>query len=150
MLKSGGKVFQDYVRNSKKGLKNTHMQFATKEEWSKYLTKLWEMALKQKRIKTTTNKKRSNVYSVLKNRFIGKVKMICTAAVIIIIRNSNILTLPVIWADASVHKLVMPTLESMQKKSRLPKVYYIIFHVFVKAAMLDEEAWKSAEGDSRK
>jgi hypothetical protein len=120
MLKTGGRVFQDYVRNSKKGSPNIHMEFATREEWSKYLTKLWEMALKQKRIKTTMNKERSNVYSVLKNRLIGKVKRICTAAVIIIIGNSNILTLPAICADASVHKLVMPTLESLQKESRLP------------------------------
>jgi hypothetical protein len=44
----------------------------------------------------------------------------------------------------------MPTLESLQKKSRLPKVYYILFHVFVKAAMLDEKAWKSAEEDGGK
>jgi hypothetical protein len=150
MLKTGGKVFKDYVRNSKKGSKNIHMEFATKEEWLKYLTRLWEEALKQKIIKTTMNKKRSNVYSVLKNRFIGKVKMVGTDAVIIIIRNANILTLPAICADASVHKLVMPTLESLQKKSRLPKVYYILFHVFVKAAMLDEKAWKSAEEDGGK
>jgi hypothetical protein len=150
MLKTGGKVFKDYVRNSKKGSKNIHMEFATKEEWLKYLTRLWEEALKQKIIKTTMNKKRSNVYSVLKNRFNGKVKTVCTDAVIIIIRNSNILTLPAICADASVHKLVMPTLESLQKKSRLPKVYYILFHVFVKAAMLDEKAWKSAEEDGGK
>ena len=66
MLKTGGKVFKDYVRNSKKGSKNIHMEFATKEEWSKYLTQLWEVALKQKRIKTAMKKKRSNVYSVLK------------------------------------------------------------------------------------
>jgi hypothetical protein len=126
------------------------MEFATKEEWSKYLTKLWEMALKQKIIKTTMNKKQSNVYSVFKNRFIGKVKRISTVAAIIIIHNSNILTLPAICADASVHKLVMPTLETLQKKSRLPKVYYILFHVFVKAAMLDEKAWKSAKEDGGK
>jgi hypothetical protein len=150
MLKTGGKVFKDYVRNSKKGSKNIHMEFATKEEWLKYLTRLWEEALKQKIIKTTMNKKRSNVYSVLKNRFIGKVKTVGTDAVIIIIRNTDILTLPAICADAVVHKLVMPTLESLQKKSRLPKVYYILFHVFVKAAMLDEKAWKSAEEDGGK
>jgi hypothetical protein len=44
----------------------------------------------------------------------------------------------------------MPTLESLQKKGRLPKVYYILFHVFVKAAMLDEKAWKSTEEDGGK
>jgi hypothetical protein len=77
----------------------------------------------------TMNKKRSNFYSVLKNRFIGKVKRICTAAVIIIICNSNILTLPVICADASVHKLVMPTLESLKKRVVCPRftTYYFMY-----------------------
>jgi hypothetical protein len=105
------------------------MQFAMEEEWSKYLTKLWEMASKQKRIKITMNKKRSNIYSVLKNTFMGKVKRNCTATGLIIIHKSNILTLPAIYADAAVSKLVLPTLESMPKQIICPRftTYYFMY-----------------------
>ena len=72
-LDVNGRMFRDFKKECGKQLGGKHIKRGTEEL---YLRSLWERATKERIVSDQLNSRRSAVYTVMMNRFSGKLQMV--------------------------------------------------------------------------